>query len=64
MLKIVKPQHFVPIHGELLFLKEHELLGKSTGIRHTTVSSKMIGCGIVGCAIVNFCYIGGFFSLN
>ncbi|KAJ6295630.1 hypothetical protein OIU78_023621 [Salix suchowensis] len=37
VLRIVKPQHFLPIHGELLFLKEHELLGKSTGIRHTTV---------------------------
>ncbi|KAJ0105611.1 hypothetical protein Patl1_18296 [Pistacia atlantica] len=38
VLKIVKPQHFLPIHGELLFLKEHELLGRSTGIRHSTVS--------------------------
>lgn len=38
VLRIVKPQHFLPIHGELLFLKEHELLGKSTGIRHTAVS--------------------------
>ena len=38
ILQIVKPQHFLPIHGELLFLKEHELLGRSTGIRHTTVS--------------------------
>ncbi|KAK6123708.1 hypothetical protein DH2020_042543 [Rehmannia glutinosa] len=38
VLKIVKPQHFLPIHGELLFLKEHELLGKSTGIRHTANS--------------------------
>ncbi|XP_028058465.1 ribonuclease J-like isoform X2 [Camellia sinensis] len=37
VLKIVKPQHFLPIHGELLFLREHELLGKSTGIRHTTL---------------------------
>ncbi|KAF7835003.1 Ribonuclease J isoform B [Senna tora] len=26
VLRIVKPQHFLPIHGELLFLKEHELL--------------------------------------
>ncbi|XP_048136966.1 ribonuclease J isoform X1 [Rhodamnia argentea] len=45
VLKIVKPQHFVPIHGELLFLKEHELLGKSTGIRHTTVikNGEMLG---------------------
>ncbi|KAL6899180.1 hypothetical protein ACP4OV_005838 [Aristida adscensionis] len=36
VLQIVKPQHFLPVHGELLFLKEHELLGRSTGIRHTT----------------------------
>ncbi|KAK4743653.1 hypothetical protein SAY87_009965 [Trapa incisa] len=45
VLKIVKPQHFVPVHGELLFLKEHELLGKSTGIRHTTVikNGEMLG---------------------
>ncbi|EOY22451.1 Metallo-beta-lactamase - like 9 [Theobroma cacao] len=45
VLKIVKPQHFLPIHGELLFLKEHELLGKSTGIRHTTVikNGEMLG---------------------
>ncbi|RDY14092.1 rnj, partial [Mucuna pruriens] len=39
VLRIVKPQHFLPIHGEYLFLKEHELLGKSTGIRHTAVSN-------------------------
>ncbi|KAK1564362.1 hypothetical protein Q3G72_001574 [Acer saccharum] len=45
VLKIVKPQHFLPIHGELLFLKEHELLGKSTGIRHSTVikNGEMLG---------------------
>ncbi|GAB2269701.1 hypothetical protein Dimus_004623 [Dionaea muscipula] len=45
ILKIVKPQHFLPIHGELLFLKEHELLGKSTGVRHTTVikNGEMLG---------------------
>ncbi|KAJ0972361.1 hypothetical protein J5N97_020320 [Dioscorea zingiberensis] len=45
VLKIVKPQHFLPVHGELLFLKEHELLGKSTGIRHTTVikNGEMLG---------------------
>lgn len=41
VLQIVKPQHFLPIHGELLFLKEHELLGRSTGIRHTTVSQSV-----------------------
>uniref|UniRef100_A0A7C9ADR5 Myb-like domain-containing protein n=1 Tax=Opuntia streptacantha TaxID=393608 RepID=A0A7C9ADR5_OPUST len=45
VLKIVKPQHFLPVHGELLFLKEHELLGKSTGVRHTAVikNGEMIG---------------------
>ncbi|KAG4969474.1 hypothetical protein JHK82_035174 [Glycine max] len=37
VLRIVKPQHFLPIHGEL-FLNEHELLGKSIGIRQTIVS--------------------------
>ncbi|MQL78774.1 hypothetical protein Taro_011208 [Colocasia esculenta] len=45
VLRMVKPQHFLPIHGELLFLKEHELLGKSTGIKHTTVirNGEMLG---------------------
>ncbi|OIT31667.1 hypothetical protein A4A49_25464, partial [Nicotiana attenuata] len=45
VLKIVKPQHFLPIHGELLFLKEHELLGRSTGIHHTAVikNGEMLG---------------------
>ncbi|CAI9753088.1 unnamed protein product [Fraxinus pennsylvanica] len=45
VLKIVKPQHFLPIHGELVFLKEHELLGKSTGIHHTAVikNGEMLG---------------------
>ncbi|KAL8123301.1 hypothetical protein AgCh_011321 [Apium graveolens] len=45
VLRIVKPQHFLPIHGELLFLKEHELLGKASGIHHTTVikNGEMLG---------------------
>ncbi|XP_058787738.1 ribonuclease J-like isoform X2 [Vicia villosa] len=45
VLRIVKPQHFLPVHGEYLFLKEHESLGKSTGIRHTTVikNGEMLG---------------------
>ncbi|PWZ15541.1 Ribonuclease J [Zea mays] len=45
VLRIVKPQHFLPVHGELLFLKEHESLGRSTGIRHTTVikNGEMLG---------------------
>ncbi|CAK8566245.1 unnamed protein product [Lathyrus sativus] len=45
VLRIVKPQHFLPVHGEYLFLKEHESLGKSTGIRHTAVikNGEMLG---------------------
>ncbi|KAJ0044511.1 hypothetical protein Pint_05332 [Pistacia integerrima] len=43
VLKIVKPHHILPIHGELLFLKEHELLGRSTGIRHSYKEWKMLG---------------------
>lgn len=44
-LQIVKPQHFLPVHGELLFLKEHEQLGRSTGVHHTAVikNGEMIG---------------------
>lgn len=53
VLRIVKPQHFLPVHGELLFLKEHELLGKSTGIRHTAVSCMVL----FGCLINNaYCF--------
>jgi len=45
VLRLVKPQHFLPVHGEFAFLKEHELLAKSTGIRHTTVikNGEMLG---------------------
>ncbi|XP_017219494.1 ribonuclease J isoform X1 [Daucus carota subsp. sativus] len=45
VIRIVKPQHFLPIHGELLFLKEHELLGRANGIQHTTVikNGEMLG---------------------
>lgn len=45
VLRIVKPQHFLPVHGELLFLKEHEVLGRSTGIHHTAVikNGEMLG---------------------
>ncbi|KAH9325117.1 hypothetical protein KI387_005295, partial [Taxus chinensis] len=45
VLRMVKPQHFLPVHGEFAFLKEHELLGKSTGIQHTSVikNGEMLG---------------------
>ncbi|KAL2634153.1 hypothetical protein R1flu_005632 [Riccia fluitans] len=45
VLRLVRPQHFLPVHGEFAFLKEHELLGKAQGIRHTTVikNGEMLG---------------------
>eukprot|EP00250_Pteridium_aquilinum_P012858 c20989_g1_i1 orf=816-3770(-) len=45
VIKLVKPQHFMPVHGEYAFLKEHERLGKECGIRHTAVikNGEMLG---------------------
>eukprot|EP00249_Psilotum_nudum_P021161 c27999_g1_i1 orf=284-3385(+) len=44
-LRLVKPQHFLPVHGEFAFLREHEQLAKLTGVKHTTVikNGEMIG---------------------
>ncbi|GJP71570.1 hypothetical protein CLOP_g2396 [Closterium sp. NIES-67] len=44
-IRLVQPQHFLPVHGEYAFLKEHELLAQRQGIRHTTVISngEMVG---------------------
>ncbi|CAI7898123.1 unnamed protein product, partial [Closterium sp. NIES-54] len=36
VIRLVKPQHFLPVHGEYAFMKEHELLAQRQGIRHTT----------------------------
>eukprot|EP00897_Mesotaenium_endlicherianum_P003311 jgi/Mesen1/3007/ME000177S02277 len=38
-------QHFLPVHGEYCFMKEHELVARSQGIRHTTVirNGEMLG---------------------
>lgn len=45
VVRLVKPQHFLPVHGEYAFLKEHERLGKESGIRHTAVikNGEMLG---------------------
>lgn len=45
VIRLVKPQHFLPVHGEYAFLKEHERLGKDSGIRHTAVikNGEMLG---------------------
>ncbi|GJP38941.1 hypothetical protein CLOM_g23349 [Closterium sp. NIES-68] len=44
-IRLVQAQHFLPVHGEYAFLKEHELLAQRQGIRHTTVISngEMVG---------------------
>jgi mRNA degradation ribonuclease J1/J2 len=47
VLRLVKPQHFLPVHGEFAFLKEHEALGRAAGVKHTAViqNGQMLGCG-------------------
>jgi mRNA degradation ribonuclease J1/J2 len=47
VLRLVRPQHFLPVHGEYAFLKEHEALGRAAGVRHTAViqNGQMLGCG-------------------
>ncbi|GJP70920.1 hypothetical protein CLOP_g1814 [Closterium sp. NIES-67] len=43
-IRLVQPQHFLPVHGEYAFLKEHELLAQRQGIRHTVISNgEMVG---------------------
>ncbi len=36
-MKLVKPQHFLPVHGEYAFLCAHAQLAKDIGIRETSV---------------------------
>ncbi|CAI5464643.1 unnamed protein product [Closterium sp. Yama58-4] len=45
VIRLVQPQHFLPVHGEYAFMKEHQLLAQRQGIRHTTVISngEMVG---------------------
>jgi beta-CASP RNase J family ribonuclease len=47
VLRLVRPQHFLPVHGEYAFLKMHEELGRASGVRHTAViqNGQMLGCG-------------------
>ncbi|CAL8471521.1 g11063 [Coccomyxa elongata] len=37
VMKLVKPQHFLPVHGEYAFLCAHAQLAKDIGIRETSV---------------------------
>ncbi len=44
-MKLVKPQHFLPVHGEYSFLTAHAQLARDIGIRNTTVirNGQMLG---------------------
>lgn len=37
VLKLVKPQHFLPVHGEYAFLCAHSQLARDIGVRNTSV---------------------------
>lgn len=45
ILKMLNPEHFLPVHGEYAFLKEHELLARECGVSHSTVigNGQMLG---------------------
>ena len=37
VLRMLHPEHFLPVHGEYAFLKEHEALARECGVTHSTV---------------------------
>lgn len=45
MMQLVKPQHFLPVHGEYAFLCAHAQLAQDTGIKRTSVikNGEMLG---------------------
>lgn len=45
VIKLLKPEHFLPVHGEYAFLKAHEQLARQSGVAHTTVigNGQMLG---------------------
>lgn len=51
LLRYVKPQHFLPVHGEYAFLTEHARLAhEEAGVDHCNVSAAvMVHC--VACAL-------------
>lgn len=44
-MKLVKPQHFLPVHGEYSFLTAHAQLAQDIGIKNTSVirNGQMLG---------------------
>uniref|UniRef100_A0A1D2A1R4 Metallo-beta-lactamase domain-containing protein n=1 Tax=Auxenochlorella protothecoides TaxID=3075 RepID=A0A1D2A1R4_AUXPR len=47
VLRLIKPQHFLPVHGEYAFLCAHAQLARDNGIQHTLVvrNGQMVGVG-------------------
>lgn len=47
VLQLVKPRHFLPVHGEAAFLYAHAELAQDLGCRNTTVirNGQMLGVG-------------------
>ena len=45
VIKLLKPEHFLPVHGEYAFLRAHEQLARQSGVQHTTVigNGEMLG---------------------
>eukprot|EP00793_Prasinoderma_coloniale_P002031 PRCOL_00002539-RA len=45
IIRMVQPQHFLPVHGEYAFLQEHAALARQCNVKHTTVirNGQMVG---------------------
>jgi len=52
VLKLVKPHHFLPVHGEFAFLCEHANLARGLGVKNTSVirNGQMLGVSPTGAA--------------
>ncbi|KAK2077186.1 hypothetical protein QBZ16_004820 [Prototheca wickerhamii] len=46
-LRLLRPQHFLPVHGETAFLAAHAALARETGVQHTLVArnGQLVGLG-------------------
>jgi len=45
LIRLVRPQHFLPVHGEYAFLCAHAQVARESGIKHTSVirNGQMLG---------------------
>ena len=46
VMRTVRPQHFLPVHGEYQFLCAHAALARGAGVHNTSVirNGQMLGC--------------------